>query len=170
MKKSDEENTGLENLEDVHLGEYKIESVEEDKYLGDIISSDGSNMKNVVARKGKSNGILKQIGSILEEVCYGQFYFEVAVILRDSLLLNSILANIEAWYNVKPEEIEILERCDENLLRNIFEAPCTTPKCMLYLESGCKPIQFAIMNQRVMYLHYILNEDNHTLVSRFFQA
>ena len=170
LKKIDEEKTGLENLEDVHLGYYKIEGVEEEKYLGDIISSDGSNMKNVVTRKGKSNGILKQIGSILEEVCYGQFHFEVAVILRDSLFLNSILTNSEAWYNVKPEEIEILEKCDENLLRNIFEAPCTTPKCMLYLESGCKPIRFAIMSRRLMYLHYILNEDDHSLVSRFFQA
>ena len=170
LKKIDEEKTGLENLEDVYLGYYKIEGVEEEKYLGDIISSDGSNMKNVVTRKGKSNGILKQIGSILEEVCYGQFHFEVAVILRDSLFLNSILTNSEAWYNVKPEEIEILEKCDENLLRNIFEAPCTTPKCMLYLESGCKPIRFAIMSRRLMYLHYILNEDDHSLVSRFFQA
>ena len=113
---------------------------------------------------------LSKLLTILEEVCYGQFHFEVAVILRDSLLLNSILANSEAWYNVKPEEIEILERCDENLLRNIFEAPCTTPKCMLYLESGCKQIRFTIMIRRVMYLHYILNEDNHSLVSRFFQA
>ena len=51
LKKSDEAETGLENLDDVHLGQYKIEGVEEEKYLGDIISSDGSNMKNVVARK-----------------------------------------------------------------------------------------------------------------------
>ena len=90
--------------------------------------------------------------------------------LRDSLLLNSILTNSEAWYHVKQEEIEILERCDESLLRNFFEAPCTTPKCMLYLESGCKPIRFSIMTRRVMYLHYILNEDDQSLISRFFQA
>ena len=170
LKKNDEEKTGLENLDDVHLGQYKIESVEEEKYLGDIISSDGSNLKNVVARKNKSIGILKQISSILEETCYGEFHFEVAVMLRDSLLLNSILTNSEAWYQVKPEEIEILEKCDESLLRNFFEAPCTTPKCMLYLESGCKPIRFTIMTRRVMYLHYILNEDENTLISRFFHA
>ena len=127
-------------------------------------------MKNVVARKNKSIGIIKQIGSILEEICYGDFHFEVAVMLRDSLLLNSILTNSEAWYHVKTEEIEILGKCDESLLRIFFEAPCTTPKCMLYLESGCKPIRFTIMTRRVMYLHYILNEDEHSLISRFFQA
>ena len=115
LKKSDESKTGLDNLEDVHLGYYKIKDVNEDKYLGDIISVDGSNMKNVIERKNKSNGIIKQIGTILEEICYGKFHFEVAVMLRDSLLLNGILTNSEAWYNVKVEEVEILERCDENL-------------------------------------------------------
>ena len=41
---------------------------------------------------------------------------------------------------------------------------------MLYLESGCKPIRFLIMTRRLMFLHYILNEDDQSLVSRFFQA
>ena len=38
-----------------------------------------------------------QIVSILEEVCFGSFHFNVAMILRASLFLNSILTNCEAW-------------------------------------------------------------------------
>ena len=80
------------------------------------------------------------------------------------------MTNSEAWYNLKMGEVEILERCDENLLRKIFETPCTTPKCMLYLESGCKPIRFLIMTRRLLFLHYILNEDAQSLISQFFEA
>ena len=105
-------------------------------------------MKNILSRKSKAFGITKQILAILEEVCFGSFQFEVAMILRASLFLNSILTNCEAWYNIKKQEIDILEKSDENLLRKFFEAPCTTPKCMLYLESGCKPIRFTLMARR----------------------
>ena len=168
--KCDEARTGFENLKDVHLGEYNIKSVEEEKYLEDIIASDGSNMKNVLSRQDKSIGIIMQIKTILEDLCFGPFYFEVAFILRDSLFLSSILTNCEAWYRMTNQGVDILEKCDENFLRTIFETPCTTPKCMLYLESGCKPIRFTIMARRLMFLYYILNEDEESLIGRFFKV
>ena len=144
--------TGFDNLTDVRLEDHKLEKVEREKYLGDIISADGSNLKNVTARKDKSIGINKQICSMLQEVCFGQFHFEVGSIFRESLLLSSILTNCEAWYGLKQQEVEILEKCDESLIRMFFETPCTTPKCMLYLELGVKPIRFRIMARRIMYL------------------
>ena len=170
IRKADEAKTGFDNLQDVQLEDYKIESVEKDKYLGDIISTDGSNMKNVLSRKDKSIGINKQICSMLNDWCFGPFHFEVALIFRESMLLSSILTNCEAWYKVNQEERNILERCDENLLRMIFETPSTTPKCMLYLESGCRPIRFTIMKRRLMFLYYILNETEESLINRFFKA
>ena len=104
-------------------------------------------------------------------MCFGDFHFEVAIILRDSLLLNGILTNSEAWYHIREEELRILEKCDESLLRKIFEAPITTPISFLYLESGCKPIRCIIQARRVMFLHYIiLNEDEGSLIFRFLQA
>ena len=61
-----------------------------EKYLGDLISSDGSNKKNIQARKEKGIGIVSQIMGILEGTIYGPYYFEVGLILRSSLLVNSI--------------------------------------------------------------------------------
>ena len=164
VEKKDEIMTGFDNLTDVRLEDHKLEKV------GDIISADGSNLKNVTARKDKSIGINKQICSMLQEVCFGQFHFEVGSIFRESLLLSSILTNCEAWYGLKQQEVEILEKCDESLIRMFFETPCTTPKCMLYLELGVKPIRFRIMARRIMYLQYILQEEEGSLISRFFRA
>ena len=59
---------------------------------------------------------------------------------------------------------------DEILLRKILETPSSTPKCMLYLETGCKPIRFIIQARRVNFLHYILKEDKSSLISRIFHA
>ena len=107
---------------------------------------------------------------MLREVCYGPYHFEVAMVFRETLLLSSILTNCEAWYEVKDQEIDILEKCDESLIRLVFETPSTTTKCMLYLEAGIKPIRFYIMASRLMFLWYILNEDDNSLIKRFFKA
>ena len=42
--------TGINNLKDVFLGDYKMENTENEKYLGDIISANGSNNVNVKKR------------------------------------------------------------------------------------------------------------------------
>ena len=66
---------------------------EEQLYLGDIISADRRQDKNVLSRKNKSQGIINHIMEILKSVFFGKYYFEVALVLRSSLLLSSILLN-----------------------------------------------------------------------------
>ena len=167
LKKVDDSETGLGNLEDVLVGNHNLEKVDNDKYLGDIISVDGRNTKNIIARKGKAIGITNKIISILQEMCFGPYYFEVALILRNSLFLSSLLVNSEAWYGVTEDEKRDLEKQDEYLLRKIMDCPSNSPKCMLYLETGCKPIRFLIMMRQMMFLHYILKEETDSLIRRF---
>ena len=149
--KVDSSKTGFDNLDDRQTEPHKMEVIGKDKYLGDVISTSGKNTDNVNARKDKSNGIVKQIIAILEDICFGPFHFEVAVIMRDSLFLSSVLVNSEAWYDLTDADIEVLEQADENLLRKILEAPISTPKCMLYLETGCKPVWYIVMTRRLMF-------------------
>ena len=147
-----------------------MEASETEKYLGDHISNDGKNGKNIQARKSKGTGIIDQIISILDGTVYGPFHFEVALILRSSLLLNGILTNSEAWYGLKIADLEHLEEIDEQLLRKIFEAGAGCPKEMLYLETGTIPIRFLVAFKIVMFLHYILNQDKDSLIYRVFEA
>ena len=107
---------------------------------------------------------------MLQDICFGPYQFEVAFILRNSLFLNSVLVNSEAWYGLTEVETNELEREDENILRKILESPSKSPKCMLYLETGCRPIRYIIMMRQLMFLHYILNEEEHSLIKRFFNT
>jgi hypothetical protein len=108
--------------------------------------------------------------SILEDICFGKYFFEVALILRNSLFINSLLFNSEAWYNLNQKDLEDLEMADEALLRRILECPESTPKEMMYLELACLPIRFIIMGRRTMFLQYILKENSDSLIHKFFQA
>ena len=80
--------TGEKILDDEYTGAHKMEEVDNEKYLGDILSSDGKN---------RGFGVITQIMSILTDICFGRHYFEVAIILRNSLLISSLLTNSEAW-------------------------------------------------------------------------
>ena len=169
LEKKDEMMTGIENLVDVQTSDHKIELKEDDKYLGDIISVDGKNAKNIAARAAKAQGIIKQLKNILDEMTFGKFIFEVAVVLRNSIFINGILTNLEASYGLSDSDIEELEKCDEQLLRAILECPSKTPKEMLYLELGVTPIRFIIMARRMMFYQYILHEDSESLIYKFYK-
>ena len=80
------EDTGHFEIEDTFTGEEMIEEKEEEKYLGDIVSNDGRDIKNIKARVSKGKGIVSKIMTILEGIPFGDFYFEVAVILINSLM------------------------------------------------------------------------------------
>jgi hypothetical protein len=107
---------------------------------------------------------------MLNDVFFGPFYIEVGLILRSSLCINSILLNSEAWYGLSKAEIEQLEAVDKSLLRRIMEAPACIPSPMLYLELGCIPIRFIIMSKRLMFLQYLLQQEEDSLPKILFVA
>ena len=117
------DDTETVTLEDVQEDEHIVEDVSDEKYLGDIISKDGKNSKNIKARVARAKGSVKQIMEILDNICFGPYQFQVALILRNSLFLSSLMFNSEAWYNVSSSDIDELEKADEILLRKVFRMP-----------------------------------------------
>ena len=107
--------SGKTHQKDDFVGQEKMTQKTEQMYLGDILSCDGKQDKNIEARKNKGIGIIAQIMSILESTMYGKYYFEVAMVLRNSLFLSSVLLNSEAWINLSKNNIRKLEQVDEML-------------------------------------------------------
>ena len=102
---------------------------------------------------------MKQILSIPDDTTFGHHKQKVAVIHRNPLRINITLYNSEVWYSTTVSEIQQLEQIDERVLRGALSVPCNTPRPLLYLELGCLPIRFIIQNRRLMFLHYILQQD-----------
>ena len=55
-------------------------------------------------------------------------------------------------------------------MRRIPEVPSTCPNEMLYIELGCLPIKYIVSTRRLLFLHYIINEDESSLISQVFKA
>ena len=119
--------TGVTHLEDAYEGDMLLETSLGERYLGDIISQDGKNDKNITQRRNRGLGIVNDIHALLVEIMAGRENFELATLLRNSCLVSSLVFNCEAWYGLTLKHVKVLEKVDENLMRKVLCCPSKTP-------------------------------------------
>ena len=104
----------------------------------------------------------------MDNVSFGPHMFDIAVLLRESMLINGTMTNAEVWYNVTKSEIEEFENLDRLFFRRLLEVPATTPSEAYYLEFGILPPSVIIKARRINYLHNILKRDKTSMLFSFF--
>ena len=148
----------------------EMKSVDQEKYLGDILSNDGKIDKNIQARQNKGQGYVNQIVSMLKEISFGFYYFEMAMLFRTTILINGMLCSSEALHGITNAHINQLESCDIMLFKTIFSTPGSTPTAAFYLETGAVPMRFLLIGRRLMFLWTILQKDSNELVRKVYEA
>ena len=141
-----------------------------EKYLGDIITSDCKINSNVEERYNKGIGIANQIIGLLKEISFGKHYFQMAVMFRQSMLINSILCNSEVLYGLNKTHIETLESVDTYFWRNVFGSIVSTPLESYFIETNSIPIRYIIMARRLMYYWNVLQKDDTELIKKVFMT
>ena len=58
---------------------------------------------------GKGLGIISQIMNVLETVSFGNYFFEIALTLRESMIINGILTNAEILYKLNSQKLKNLK-------------------------------------------------------------
>ena len=150
--------------------EHVMETVQKEKYLGDVLSNSGKINENILARHNKGIGYTNQIRSMLKEVSFGYHYFSMAMLFRTSMFINGMLCSSEALYGINKSHIDQLESCDKILFSYIFQSPSSTPTVAYYLETGAIQIRFLLKGRRVMYLWSILQQPEEELVKKVYNA
>ena len=91
--------TGNKTIEESHEEGHEVTESSSEKYFGQMLSSDGSNVKNVTNLSNKGRGMVNTIMNILNHMPGGKFHFELAVIFRKAYLISSMLTCSEVWYH-----------------------------------------------------------------------
>ena len=91
-----------------------MNKVTEQKYLGFVLSSDGSDMRNIEAKEKRAIGIIKTIQYLIRRL--GKYTIECGIIYLNYLLRSSILFAAETIYDIKEDEYRHIERIKENCL------------------------------------------------------
>ena len=111
-------------------------------------------MKNTINFKEKTNraiGIVKKISTSLFERPYGRNTFRAAVLMRESLLLGSMLSNSESWINISKLDQDLLEKPDVMVHRKILIDHGNPSKVLMFLELGTIPVKYVMMEKRLKF-------------------
>ena len=148
----------------------KMKSAESEKYIGDIISENGSNDANIARRRSVGMGATSQIFTILKEVTLGENYIEVGLIMRESILLSKMLLSAESWYKLFDYQIEKLEEVDLNFYRKLLNCHSKTGLEFLFSETGTIPIKLKIRCRRLLYWWHILTVNKTEMINKVYSA
>ena len=161
---------GEHELVDTYVGKENMKTVSEKKYLGDIIQNYGKNTKNIKAKTDKGVGNVNKIVSSLHERPYGKHTYKAALLMRQGMLVGSMLTNAEAWINITEKDIENLTTPDTILQREILVTSGNPAKVFMYLELGITPVKFVIKAKRLNFLNYILKEHTDSMLRQTFDV
>ena len=100
---------------------------------------------------------------------YGKYSFKAAALMRESLLIGSMLNNAESWININKTDLDKLEIPDKSLARHILGAHGNPSNAFMYLELGFLPVKFVLMKKRLTCLRYILNESMDSMMRKFYE-
>ena len=144
-----------------NLGSMEIEETVTYRYLGDFISNDGKNAKNIESRKTKTQATTININSIASTEVLRMIETSVLLELHDKVTIPGLIANAESWSLSKMETTEI-ERIEQQALKNMFDLPLHTPIPAIIYTFGTLFTHLRIEKRRLNYLHTLLNrQDTH---------
>ena len=141
-----------------------VKQVNQHKYLGDIITEDGTHEATIAERENSITGTTAEISNILSETS------EIVKMksIRQytyNIILPKLTINTETW-NLTNENIKHLEKIYSQAIKRMLKIPYTTPTKGLLNELGLWSIENEIIYRKLMFLHKLINGD--TLSSKIF--
>ena len=138
------------------------------KYLGNILSTNGGQDDNIEDRRCKGWGKISTIMGILSEIDMGVHKLEAGLILRQAILISSMLFSAEAWSGVTNKQLARLEVVDSALLRRLTGGHAKCPSEFLHLETKTWKLRHHLSYLRLIFHHHILTREKEETISKIY--
>ena len=140
-----------------NLGESQIETCEDYRYLGDIISRNNSNQRNIEERENRVKVITRKIISLCGNEVISKVEIWARLKLHETTTISSLLTNSESWVLNSTQRSKI-DRIELGALKKLLNVPPTTPTLAIMLVSGTLFASQRIDQRQMIYLKTILNK------------
>ena len=140
--------------EPVLLGKDVIHEKEQEKYLGDILSSLGlsaSVRATVKDRTAKVKGSIYELRAIVEDVrMQAAGGFEAAIDLYESCIVPSLLANCSTWVEINQKTEDELDALQDLFGRALLQVPQSTPRLSVRAALGLLGSRWRIWEAKIL--------------------
>ena len=138
-----------------YLGDKKIISTDNYKYLGDIVSRDGNNKANLDERSDKVKVVTRKVMASGRNEVMKQIQVKTLLQLHEIMTIPALLINCETWILNKTER-EKLDRMEIWALKKLLGLPKTTPTAGVIYESGTLFTSIRVDQRQILYLQTLL--------------
>jgi hypothetical protein len=119
-------------------------------------------------RRKKGWGKISQIMGVLEAVDMVCNRLKGGLLLRQSVLINSLLFSAEAWSGVTDRHLARMEVVDNALLSRLTGGQSRCPSEFNYLETGSLKLRHILTYRRLLYHHEILSRGEDETISKIY--
>ena len=151
------------------LGQLEIDSCDQYKYLGDIVTRNGNNQKNIEDRQAKVMAMTRKILGLGGNEVFKNIQLKALLKMHNSCTVAALLTNSETWVLNQSEKTKI-ERIELWALKQILDVPITTPTAAIWYITGFLMTTILIDKRQMLYLKTILDRPNEDWTKKMFDS
>ena len=156
----------------VRVGEWTVQELKEEKWLGDQMCGGLSRavMATIQARAGKLRRASSEIMNIVKDYRAQRVGgFTTALLLWESCAIPSLLYNCSTWVGMGRKEEEALAEVQDFYMRLALGAGPGAAKLSLRADFGVKNIKLRIWREKLMLIHHIRRLKEEALASEMYR-
>ena len=115
-------------------------------------------------------GIVNKKLLSISERPFGIHTYKTALIMREAMLIGSMLTNSESWINLIQQNLNKLQKPDTILQRKLLSESGNPSKVFMFLELGVLPVRYVMMMKRLTFLKYILGESTTSIIGQIYSV
>ena len=120
-------------------------------------------------RHGRIFNSVLEIRTILEDYRSSQAGGIMAgLMLWEMAVIPSLLNNSDTWICLEDDSIKRLEELQSMFLRSILNTAKTTPKALLYWDTGVLPMAYRVEEKKLLFFHHLISLPEDTLAKQFY--
>jgi hypothetical protein len=147
----------------VMLGSIVLSEKKSEKYMGDILCSEGlrtSVEASIKDRAGKVKGCIYELRALVEDFrMQAVGGTRAAIDLYESCIVSSLLSNSGTWTEISEKEIKLLDEQQNTFVRALLQLPLSTPKASLRAAFGLLGMSWRVKEAKVMLVMAIRQQE-----------
>ena len=146
------------------LGDMQLDQTEKYKYLGETLNNKNNMANQITEIKRKTEAAYQTIVTLAGNKNFKDIEMQTIWRLLETCITPIILHGSETWKTTK-EETRELNRIYDNIIKRILMLPVTTPREVLYMETGLMDIETLTIERKLNMKQRIKNNTT-TLIEK----